>query len=206
MNSIRLSRRQLVAGSALTLGALATVPAMARRADSAASAIPPELLRRALAARELHGARITAHDLFAVVDFSRASREPRFHIVDTLSGAATSLLVAHGRGSDPGHSGWLQRFSNMPGSAASSEGAYLTGVPYVGAHGRSRRLVGLDPSNSNAEPRAVVIHAAWYVGSEMVRDHGKLGRSEGCLVVSESDLDMVLERLGPERLIYADKV
>lgn len=201
-----MTRRQLVAGGALMLGACTAIPAAARRLDAASSAIPPELMQRALAARERHRARIAAHDLFAIVDFSRASREARFHVVDTLSGAATSLLVAHGRGSDPGHSGWLQRFSNAPGSAASSAGAYLTGDPYVGAHGRSRRLVGLDPTNSNAEPRAVVIHAAWYVGPEMVRDHGKLGRSEGCLAVSESDLDMVLARLGPGRLIYADKV
>ena len=168
--------------------------------------VPPSLLHRAMEAFNRHSANLAARDVIAIADFSVPSREARFHLVDTLSGAATSLLVAHGRGSDPAHSGWLQSFSNLPGSAASSAGAYVTGSEYVGKHGRSRRLIGLDPGNSNAEPRAIVIHSAWYVGSDMVRDHGKLGRSEGCFAVSEQDLRMVLERLGPGRMIYADKV
>ncbi len=31
------------------------------------------------------------------------------------------------------------------------------------AHGRSMRLEGLDPTNSNALSRAIVVHGAWYV-------------------------------------------
>lgn len=116
------------------------------------------------------------------------------------------MLVAHGRGSDPDHSGWVERFSNEPGSAASSRGAYLTQDIYQGKHGSSRRLLGLDPQNSNAQPRAIVIHAAWYVGPQMIQDHGKLGRSEGCFAFSDNDLSMVLDRLGSGRLIYADKL
>jgi L,D-peptidoglycan transpeptidase YkuD (ErfK/YbiS/YcfS/YnhG family) len=40
----------------------------------------------------------------------------------------------------------------------------------------------------------------------VVQQHGKLGRSEGCFAVSQTDLDQVLNRLGKGHLIYADKV
>ena len=108
---------------------------------------------------------IQQRDKMALVDFDLPSSQPRFHIVDLASGRSRSLLVAHGRGSDPEHTGFLTRFSNDIGSAASSQGTYLTGDIYVGEHGRSRRLLGLDSTNSNVEPRAVVVHAAWYVGA-----------------------------------------
>ncbi len=155
------------------------------------------LQQRALAARARLGSRITAGDRIGMVDFALPSRQPRFHILDMASGARQTVLVAHGKGSDPDHSGWLERFSNEPGSEASSAGAYLTGDLYEGKHGRSRRLIGLDPSNCNAEARALVIHGAWYVSSQMAQDKGKLGRSQGCLAVAGNDLASVLDRLGP---------
>lgn len=168
--------------------------------------IRPDLFRRALAALQRHGNRIEKRDRIALVDFDLPSSQPRFHIVDLASGQSRSLLVAHGRGSDPGHTGWLTRFSNEVGSAASSEGTYVTGNTYVGQHGRSRRLIGLDSTNSNVEPRSIVVHAAWYVGPDMIAQHGKLGRSEGCFALSASDLEDTLSSLGEGRMIYADKV
>jgi hypothetical protein len=103
---------------------------------------------------------------------------PRFYLHDVASGRSLALLVAHGRGSDPDHSGWVERFSNIPGSAASSAGAYVTGDAYYGKHGASRPLIGLDPENSNAEARAIVVHAAPYVNPGIIRERGKLGRSK----------------------------
>jgi hypothetical protein len=167
--------------------------------------LPASLLARARAARDRLGSRIISSETIGIVDFAAPSRAARFHIVHLPSGRSQALLVAHGRGSDPSHSGWLERFSNAPGSAASSAGAYVTGETYEGKHGHSRRLIGLDPQNSNAEARAIVIHSAWYVGPDMVRTTGKLGRSEGCLAVAPADLDLVLTRLGAGSLIYVDK-
>lgn len=166
----------------------------------------PLLLRRALRAFDHHRNNLAVRDVFGVVDFTAPSAVSRFHVVNAESGQSRVLLVAHGRGSDPDHSGWVERFSNIPGSAASSAGTYLTGDIYCGKHGRSRRLVGLDPQNSNAEARAIVIHAATYVSANMVRDHGKLGRSEGCLAVGTGDIDHVLNRLGHGPMIYVDKI
>lgn len=196
-----LSRRHFFA---LGAGALLSAPTLAR-ASSPLADLPVDIIGRAKAALDRHGSRVASRDTIGVVDFGAPSRAPRFHIVDLASGRRETFLVAHGRGSDPAHSGWLERFSNQPGSAASSAGAYVTGGTYEGKHGHSRRLLGLDPENSNAEARAIVIHSAWYVGQDMVRETGKLGRSEGCLAVAPSDLDVVLARLGPGSLIYAGK-
>ena len=64
-------------------------------------------------------------DVVGIADFTRPSGEPRFFLLDTNSGRVTRHLVAHGRGSDPAHTGFLQRFSNRVGSEASSNGAYV---------------------------------------------------------------------------------
>lgn len=168
--------------------------------------VSPPLLARALDALARHHDRLWSRDMIAIADFARPSAEPRLHLVDVLKGQTTTLLVAHGRGSDPGHSGWLQRFSGDVGSEATSRGAYVTREPYVGQHGRSRRLEGLEPDNRTARERAIVIHGAWYVGPEVVAKQGRCGRSQGCFAVSASDLDQVMTRLGQGRLLYADKV
>ena len=144
-------------------------------------------------------------DFIGVADFSLPSRAPRFHLVNLADGSVQSHLVAHGRGSDPSHTGWLERFSNEPRSNATSAGAYRTGSLYVGAHGHSMRLEGLDPTNSNALSRAIVVHGAWYVSKAMIGFSGMLGRSQGCFAVADSSLPEIMTRLGPGRLIYADK-
>jgi len=203
--AVTVSRRNFLSAGALGAAALATGNAVAA-GTGAQGGLRPELFTRALAAMDRHRSSIPRRDLIAIADFDAPSSLPRFHFVNTLNGRSTSLLVAHGRGSDPAHTGWLSRFSNQDGSLASSAGAYLTGDVYYGKHGRSRRLVGLDRTNCNAETRGIVVHAAWYVSPELVRDHGKLGRSEGCFAVSEADLEQVLTRLGSGRMIYADKV
>ncbi|MPS69787.1 MAG: murein L,D-transpeptidase catalytic domain family protein [Novosphingobium sp.] len=163
------------------------------------------LFDAAMAALNRHGGRVKG-DRIGIVDFSASSSQPRLHLVDLENRKVTSLHVAHGSGSDPAHTGWLQRFSNRPGSNASSEGAFLTSDYYFGAHGRSQRLVGLDPTNSNALERAIVVHGAWYAEPNMIGAHGKLGRSQGCLAVGDSLLNRAFDHLGEGRLIYAAKL
>jgi hypothetical protein len=184
---------------------MAAARALASPAAPATAPTSP-ILAAARAGLQRVGARIAHTDVVAVADFARASAQPRFHLVDTASGRVTSLLVAHGRGSDPTHTGWLSRFSNAAGSNCTSQGDYLTAADYVGAHGRSIRLIGLDPTNSNAEARAIVVHSAPYVSADMIRAHGVLGRSEGCFALSAADLPQVLDRLGPGRLLVSAKL
>jgi hypothetical protein len=171
----------------------------------ASGQLSPALREQALAALEHHRDAVVNRDFIAIADFSQPSRTPRLHLLRLADGRVRSHLVAHGRGSDPTHTGWLERFSNEPHSFATSAGAYRTEGAYIGGHGRSIRLAGLDPSNSNAAARAIVVHGAWYVSDDMVTHTGMLGRSEGCLAVSGASLDEVLACLGPGRLIYAGR-
>lgn len=166
----------------------------------------PVLFQKAKAALDSHRYQARARDLMGIVDFSKASSEARFHLVDLMNGTVESHLVAHGRGSDPDHSGFVERFSNDFGSYATSNGAYTTGDYYDGKYGLSMKVQGLDWSNSNAEARAIVIHNAWYAEPEMIAQHGKLGRSEGCFAFSRASQWDVMRRLAGGRLIYADKV
>lgn len=203
--NMQVTRRTLIAGG---LGLAAGVSSLPRAAlaNMMPRQLPPRLATLAMAALERHRGSFSASDRIGIADFSQPSRVPRFHILDMNTGESRSLLVAHGRGSDPSHSGWLRSFSNEPGSNATSAGAYLTAAYYTGSHGSSRRLIGLDPENDNAEDRAIVIHPAWYANPEIVRQQGKLGRSEGCFAFAERDIDLVLSQLGEGRMIYANRV
>ena len=162
------------------------------------------LFARAKAALDAH--KIYARDTIGIVDFSKPSSDPRFFLVDLMSGHVDSHLVAHGRGSDPDHSGFLEQFSNDFGSHASSSGTYTTADYYEGKYGLSMKVRGLDWSNYNAEPRAIVIHNAWYAEPDMIAQHGKLGRSEGCFAFSRKSQFEVMNKLAGGRMIYADKL
>lgn len=203
------TRRHILASAAFAVAGLG----IGRRARAAvqrglaaiAADINPHLVGAASAALFRHAGAIWSHDVIAIVDYGLPSSRPRFFLVDLLGGRVTALLVTHGKGSDPDHSGMLQSFSNTEGSNATSEGAYLTGEAYVGIHGRSRRLIGLDPTNANAERRAIVIHTAPYAEAELIAQQGKLGRSDGCFVFGEAELSLVMSRLGAGRLLFAGR-
>jgi len=212
---MKLDRRQLLAGTVATM-AFAT-RAAAQDVPFAPSETPVPVLPpmkvdedrlRMIAHRELTRNKnaIWLKDSVGIADFSRPSSEPRFFVVDLVGGKVRSFLVAHGKGSDPEHEGFVRRFSNEFESFASSRGAYLTHTWYDGKHGPSMRLYGLDPDNSNAEARAIVVHGAWYANPDMIGKWGKLGRSDGCFAFSEDKLMEITARLGPGRLIFADKL
>ena len=182
----------------------ASVPATPRA--YADPVIDPRLVTRARQAFERHRNSLSAIDVVGIVDYSKASNETRFYLLDTNTGRTTRHLVAHGRGSDPTHSGFLQRFSNVPGSEASSAGGYVTSQYYPGRYGRAMRVRGLDYTNSNAESRAIVVHSAWYAEPQVAQVQGRLGRSEGCFALSYQSLQEVLARLGPGHFLYADRL
>ena len=176
------------------------VPAAARSAQQ------PALLAEALAALDSHAPYIGRRDKIGLVDFALPSRERRFSLIDVEGGRVEHMwLVAHGKGSDLENTGYVQRFSNDPGSNASSRGAYVTATPYYGKHGHSQRLVGLDSENNMALERAIVIHGASYVDPTMADERGRIGRSFGCFAVEDSQVAPVMRALGEGRLLYAGK-
>jgi hypothetical protein len=174
-------------------------------APVAPGGINPQLFQKAKAALDSRPW-IRDRDFIGIVDFAKSSAEGRFHVVHLPSGQVDSFRVAHGSGSDPMHSGFLDHFSNRPGSEATSNGAYTTAETYQGKYGLSMKVRGLDWTNNNAESRAIVIHNAWYAEPEMIDIHGKLGRSQGCFAFSRADQFKVMSRLGGGRMIYADKL
>ena len=193
----------IVPQTAGTSTPLPSVPAQPQ-VPSAPAGIDPQLFARAKAALDSH--QIWPRDAIGIADFSKPSSDPRFYVVDLQNGTVESHLVCHGRGSDPAHSGYLERFSNDFGSYATSNGTYVTDDYYQGKYGLSLRVRGLDWTNNNAQARAIVIHNAWYAEPEMIQQHGQLGRSEGCFAMPKTSQYAVMRRLAGGRMIYADKM
>ena len=199
MNTTR--RQFLTAGAAGTAAALLPVPARA-----AFNVGYDRLFEIAEAEIQRNSSRIALTDRVGIADFSPYSSSPRFYLLDRESGGVEEFLVTHGRGSDPYHLGWLQSFSNEPGSNATSRGAYVTQEQYDGNYGRAMRLNGLDMDNYMARLRYIVVHTAWYAEPDMIAKYGKLGRSEGCFAFPSHTIGHILDRLGPGRLLFADKI
>lgn len=165
-----------------------------------------KILTIAARERDRAGAKLWRTDIVGVADFARPSSLPRLHFANLEDGTVRSFLVAHGRGSDPEHSGFLQQFSNLPGSEATSRGAYVTAEWYKGKYGTSIRLMGLDQDNSAALERAIVMHPAPYATEAHIVQFGKLGRSEGCFAMDPEQFNEALWHMSGGRLLYADRI
>jgi L,D-transpeptidase catalytic domain len=126
---------------------------------------------------------LTDKPLVTIVDYSQPSDKKRLAVADVESGKVLFYTyVAHGKGSG---GKYATRFSNKPGTDASSLGVYLTGSTYYGKHGYSLRLYGLEPRfNGTAYHRDIVIHSAWYVSGNFAQGHGRMGLSWGCFALS----------------------
>ena len=199
MNRRDLLKTGLAVGAlASSAGRIAAQPAPASR-DAQLFAIAREQLARA-------GGAIWKRDIVGIADFGLHSSQRRFHFVDLINEKVSSYHVSHGDGSDGEHDGWLKRYSNQEGSHCTSRGAYLTRSWYTGRYGTSIRLDGLDPTNSNALRRAIVMHQANYATPEHVAQWGRLGRSNGCFAMGPEQFDRALIDLSGGRLLYAESL
>lgn len=134
-----------------------------------------------------------------MIDFKQKSSKRRLYILNLHTGEVTGLLVAHGKNSDADNDGFATTFSNENGSLMSSLGAYMTAETYSGSHGLSLRLDGLQPTNSKARSRAVVMHPADYVSETEAR----AGRSYGCPAVDPKYSKQLITNIKEGALIYA---
>ena len=201
----RTNRRDFLRSAALA----AAGTALPARVFAQASPVSPrDRAILAVAKREVEraGSVLWRTDIAGIADYGLSSNLPRFHFANLENGTVRSFLVAHGKGSDPEHTGYLEYFSNVVGSNATSRGAYVTWEWYKGKYGTSIRLGGLEPDNSNALPRAIVMHPAGYASLEHIEKWGKLGRSDGCFAMSPADFNEALWHLSGGRLLYADKL
>lgn len=137
-----------------------------------------------------------------IIDYGLDSTERRLWVLDLQSaGVLHHEWVAHGSGG-----GGAQRpvFSDTPESHCSSVGAYVGAETYVGKHGLSLRLDGLEPGfNASARARDIVVHGAGYVSEAHIEQHGRLGRSWGCPAVRPVVSDAVVRDLANGALLLA---
>lgn len=183
-----------------------TEPAVSPQAKALMRAAPtanPTAVRLALRAVKCaeHQGEPVARRL-ALIDYSRPSSQRRLWVFDLQH---ERLLfrewVAHGRGSGVTRA---ERFSDQPGSHASSLGLFRTLQTYVGHNGYSLRLQGLEPGiNDRAYARNIVIHGAHYVSAAFVRLMGRLGRSFGCPAVREKVARPLINSLADNQYLFA---
>lgn len=160
-------------------GAMPLASALAAAAPSA----DPKVLQLAVDAIDC----ATAHGMspsrrLAVIDYSRASTEPRLWVFDLEQRKLLYReLVAHGKNTGDN---FARNFSNDLGSLQSSIGLFRTLDTYNGSNGYSLRMDGLEAGfNDKALERAIVMHGAPYVADDRATTIGRLGRSWGCPAV-----------------------
>ena len=229
---MRFSRRGLILGGAAVLASCATTRTqnILSSASVPASILPPvapviepvtvaaapqvamdpkglirkPVLEQGLAALDRFGHRVEHRDAMYLVDFDKHSSQPRLYRLNLQTGEVEVFRTAHGKGSDPAHTGFAQRFSNIFDSNTSSVGAYVTaGASHGVKYAENVLLDGLEPSNSHARDRAIIVHAADYCEPSYLAQHGKLGRSYGCFSVSSQDLAVLRPAMDAGRLLFA---
>lgn len=141
------------------------------------------------------------NQILTIIDFSLPSTEKRLWVIDIVSQKILlNTVVAHGR-----NSGELManRFSNTPESFKSSLGFYKTAETYLGKHGYSLRLDGLEKGfNDQARDRAIVIHGADYAREEFAKMTGRLGRSLGCPALPTELSAQIIDVIKNGSLLY----
>lgn len=137
----------------------------------------------------------------AIIDYTKPSWVKRLFIYDAAGNRVRSFLVAHGK-----ESGFIfaREFSNEINSHKSCKGFFITGETFIGEHGLSLRLHGLQQGlNNNALARDIVFHGADYVSwGSILENFGRLGRSLGCPAVARDTIDEVVSRLKGGALLY----
>lgn len=140
-------------------------------------------------------------DRLTVVDFGLPSTEKRLWVLDLETKTVLfHTLVAHGHNSGED---MATNFSNQNESNMSSLGFYVTEGEYIGKHGRSLKLEGLDQGyNDNALSRSVVMHGAEYVSEDFIRQNGRLGRSLGCPALPMDQYAEIIEAVGGHTCLF----
>ena len=164
----------------------------------------PRVLQLALEARQCAAGSLgqAPSPRLAVIDYSRPSTEPRLWVFDL---AANKLLfrevVAHGQGTGEN---MAQRFSNIDGTHQTSLGLFRTADTYIGKNGYSLRMQGLEPgTNDAAMSRAIVMHGAPYVNTQLAKAKGRLGRSWGCPAIRPEIAHQVIDSLKNGQMIFS---
>jgi len=160
------------------------------------------VVERALSAyRAAQEAGRVRRDRLAIIDYGLPSGKKRLWVFDL----DTEELLFHEWVAHGVNSGMVEakKFSNRLGSRQSSLGAFVTTETYAGGHGYSLKLAGLDPGlNDRAMRRRIVMHGADYVGAQVVKEYGRLGRSWGCPAVRPKITRALIDTLKNGSVLY----
>jgi hypothetical protein len=138
--------------------------------------------------------RIDRSEYLTICDFSQSSRQKRLYVIDLANfNLLTNTWVAHGKNSG---AEYATRFSNKPESLQSSLGFYITRNTYIGKHGLSLKMEGVDKGyNDRAMLRTIVLHGANYVDETRIRQGMYMGRSWGCPSVPQKESAKIISTI-----------
>ncbi len=208
VSGVRMIAAALTIGASISLAPASAVQQQEITAQpfstDAASALPRrEVLDLALHAYQC-GRTLGYIDrpLLTVIDYTLPSTARRLWVIDVeRSQVLFHERVAHGQNSGEDRA---VAFSNRLGSNQSSLGLFRTEDTYMGHHGLSLRLTGLEPGiNDRARERQIVMHGADYVSDEFITEHGRLGRSWGCPAVSIEISSRVIDQIRNGSALFA---
>jgi hypothetical protein len=142
--------------------------------------------------------------ILTIADFDQNSTKKRLWIIDlNKDSLLLNTWVAHGQNSGDD---MATKFSDVNDSNESSLGFYVTAEVYMGKHGRSLRLDGMDNGfNSNARKRSIVVHGAEYVSQGTINQLGRLGRSHGCPAVPAELSNQVINTIEGKTVIFINR-
>lgn len=129
--------------------------------------------------------------LLTICDYSQRSDKKRLYVLDLIqSKVLFNTYVSHGRNSG---NDYATSFSNSNNSHKSCLGFLRTGETYVGDNGYSLRLDGMEAGfNTNARPRAIVVHGSDYVNGSRASSGTLMGRSYGCPAVPAAEAKQII--------------
>jgi len=140
-------------------------------------------------------------NFLAIVDFSKSSTEKRFYLLNMNDSTLLhSDFVSHGK-----YSGdlYANEFSNNEHSLKSSLGFYRIAESYMGCHGLSIRLDGMDKGyNDKARTRAIVMHAANYAEPTKIKELGRLGKSFGCPALPVEGFSFIARNIKENDILF----
>ena len=128
-----------------------------------------------------------------LIDMREDAGKNRFFVYDMEADSVRMAgLVTHGRCNKI----WLtgRQYGNTIGCGCTSIGKYRVGNPYKGRFGDAYKLHGLDPSNSNAYARFVVLHSHECVPETPVYP-SPICQSDGCPTVSAGFLRLLQKEI-----------
>lgn len=140
-------------------------------------------------------------NIITIIDYSKPSHVKRLYVIDLKNKKVLyNSLVSHGINSGKTE---VDSISNVIESRKSSVGFMMASETYLGDHGLSLRLDGLETGiNDNVRKREIVIHSADYATQKFLDENGYLGRSYGCPAIAPDISESIINLIAFGSCVY----